>query len=72
MGFNNSSKKARLLNKQFFILGPISRDGIENRRQNWRPEARNPHIFELCLKDDLLAEDFYDSGNNIKQAIFFN
>jgi len=68
---NNSSSKAKSLKRQSYILGPISRDGSEKRRQNWCPQARIPQIFELCLKDDLLAEDFYDSGNNIKQAIFF-
>jgi len=68
----DSRKKGQSLVRQPFILGPISKDGSEKRRHNWCPKARNPQIFELCLKDDLLAEDFYDCGKNIKQVIFFD
>ena len=64
-------KRGKELTASNFILGPISKDGKDKNLPSWFPRPRKPMVFELCLKDDLLAEDFYDLGNNIYQTIFF-
>jgi hypothetical protein len=68
---NGQRKKGKELLGCPYIFGPISKDGNDRKIPNWSPRARKPTVFELCLKDDLLAEDFYDSGHNIHKTIFF-
>jgi len=67
----DTKKKGKKVDSYHFIFGPISRDGKDNKMRTWKPRPRDPLIYELCLKDDLLAEDFYNKGRNIHKTIFF-
>ena len=35
------------------------------------PTAIVPHKFQLCIRDEGLAEEFYDGGINIEKVVFF-
>lgn len=64
-------RKARELKGASFICGPISKDGSKIKYAHWRPSPRSPLMFQLCLKNEFLAEEFFNSGENIYKAIFF-
>ena len=63
-------RKAKELKDAAFIYGPISKDGSKTKYANWRPCPRSPLMFQLCLKSDFLAKDFFNSGENIHKVIF--
>lgn len=65
-------KKAKEFKGCPYMFGPISRDGSSVKLPNWSPKARIPTVFELCIKDDFMAEEFYNSGLNIYKTIFFH
>merc|ERR1711915_787407 len=64
--------KAKKLKKDKFVYGPISYDGSSSKNPNWQPRARDPLQYQLCIKDDEVAEKFYNAGRNIDQIIFFH
>ena len=39
--------------------------------EGWVPTAIEPHKFQLCIRDEGLAEEFYDGGVNIEEVFFF-
>jgi len=70
--------------KEFkYFYGPCSNDGDKVKFENFKPGARmtkehragresvSKYVYQLCLKDDCLAEDFYNRGLNIHQILFF-
>ena len=44
---------------------------IQAKMEGWVPTAIEPHKFQLCIRDEGLAEEFYDGGVNIEEVFFF-
>ena len=66
------TEKAEDLRSLDYIFGPLAGDGIRKNNKNWKPIAfHNPMKYQLCLKTKLMADLFYNKGNNIKNVIFF-
>ena len=65
-------EKAEDLRSLDYIFGPLAGDGIRKNNKNWKPIAfHNPMKYQLCLKTKLMADLFYNKGNNIENVIFF-
>ena len=76
--FRNQHKdvKHKWLRKLDMIFGPVSMDGQKNEKNpQWKPRIRKDnfsnHIYQLCLKNDDLSEDFYNRGLNVERIFFF-
>lgn len=69
------TRKGRALTKHKYIFGPMSNDGTNSRDKNWIPkmqiDASNQYVYQLCLKDADLAEQFHNNGNHIEEVIIF-
>jgi len=81
---NISKSKGINLKKLKYFYGPCSMDGDKVKNVDWKPKTRmknyeayrdgieSPkYVHQLCLKDDELADDFYNRGLNIHQILFF-
>ena len=80
-----SRSQGRHLKTFEYFFGPCSMDGSKVDRADWKPTARmknyeawrdgrDPapkYVYQLCLKEDMLADDFYNKGLNIHQILFF-
>ena len=65
-------KKSSKFKRLQYVFGPISRDGSNAKSACRKPKPRDPLMFELCLRDNFLVEDFHDEGRNIERVIFFH
>jgi len=63
-----SRYKGKEFDKFKYIFGPMTAD-FNSALTN--PTQRGNKV-QLCLKEDNLAEDFYNYGKNIEEIIFFN
>ena len=57
-----------------YIYGPISKDGNKSSKNpKWKPRCRSDpmgnHLYQVCLKDKVLAREFYNKGQNIEKVI---
>ena len=77
-----SKSKGYALKKFEYLYGPCSMDGDKVKNGDfWTPTARQKNYdskcpahnftYQLCLKDDSLADDFYNKGLNIHKVLFF-
>ena len=77
--FRNGSndRKLQYFNEYPYIFGPISKDGGKcESNPNWKPRVRSDpapgkHLYQICLKDRALAEEFYKGGQNIEKILTF-
>ena len=77
--FRNGCKEVNLdyLDEYPYIFGPISKDGMKSQNNpNWNPRMRSDpilgnHLYQICLKDKTLANDFYKKGQNVEKVLFF-
>ena len=44
---------------------------FQARNPEWVPTPILPLKFQLCIRDEGLAEEFYDGGVNIEKVVFF-
>ena len=54
-----------------YIFGPIADGGINPNSFNFKPKALKPHKYQLCLKSEEIAKEFYNEGKNIERIIFY-
>ena len=63
-----SKEKGRKFDKFKYIFGPIT---FDQKSAKTNPKQRE-NYYQLCLKDQDLAEYFYNYGENIEEVIFIH
>ena len=66
---NNTMEKAKALDSLDYIFGPYA-DANARCTKNFIPNAWNPKKYQLCLKTKVMANLFYNEGNNVELTIF--
>ena len=66
---NIEQKKAKEFRKYDFIFGPIADGGIYQR--TFPPNPIKPLKYQLCLKNQDMADEIFNEGKNIEEVIFF-
>ena len=66
---NTKAQKAKEFNQYDYIFGPIADGGIYQR--TFPPNPIKPIKYQLCLKNQDLADEFFNEGNNVEEVIFF-
>ena len=66
---DNNMSESKKLKRLDYIFGPIADGGIS--RSSLNPKAIKPKKYQLCLKTQDIADDFYMDGKNVYKVIYF-
>ena len=64
-------KKGKEFRRMQYVYGLMSCDGDRSKDSKWQPRPRIPPVYQLCIKDDFLAEEVFNNGSNIHKVFFF-
>ena len=69
---DNDHDKATKLEELDYIFGPIADRNLHfPLNQDWIPQTFSPPKYQLCISNRDIAKEFFNSGHNVKQVIFF-